>query len=153
MDQNDQLDLGQQILSRLGRIEQKVDSLDQTTAFALRAEAEMHSESVLKIFGNSRRRAQVYLAVNGQRGVQEIAEHLEMKRQNVGTDLKVLAEEFLIEIHNNEGGKDVYTKMAVDKTLRISKLLQKQFNLGPSGLELTEAKSKKKGAARKGGRK
>ena len=35
----------QQILSRLGNIEQKVDSLDETNAFALRAEADKHSET------------------------------------------------------------------------------------------------------------
>lgn len=46
-------DRDQQILRRLANIEHKIDSLEQTTAFALRADAERHFESVKKIFGNS----------------------------------------------------------------------------------------------------
>lgn len=151
MEQDDNRDLGQQILNRLGNLEHKVDSLDQTTAFALRADAEKHIATVMKIFGKSTRRAQVYLAVNGARGVQEIGEHLSMKRQNVGADLKVLSEEGLVEIHSTRGGRDIYVKKALDRTLRVSKILRERFNLGPSGLEITGSKSKK-GVARKGGR-
>jgi DNA-binding transcriptional ArsR family regulator len=149
MEHNDSRDLGQQILSRLGRIEHKVDSLDQTTAFALRADEDRHFETVLKIFKNSRRRVQVYLAVNGVRGVQEIAQHLKMQRQNVGPDLRLLTDEGLIEIRDTQGGKDIYVKKALDKSLRVSKSLQAKFNLGPSGLDLASGKSRKKGDARK----
>lgn len=150
--EDDSRDLGQQILNRLGNLEHKVDSLDQTTAFALRAEAQKHIDVVMSIFGKSTRRAQVYLAVNGARGVQEIAGHLSMQRQNVGPDLKVLTEEGLIEIIDAPGGKDVYAKKALDRTLRISKILREKFNLDSSGLEITGAKSKK-GTAQKSGRK
>jgi hypothetical protein len=59
------LDRDQQILNRLSKIEHKVDSLEQTTAFALRADAEKHSASVWEIFKKSKRRAQVYLAADG----------------------------------------------------------------------------------------
>jgi hypothetical protein len=69
----------QLILSRLAHIEHKVDSIDETNAFALRADAKRHFEEVKKIFKSSSRRAQIYLAANGSRGVQEIAEHLKMK--------------------------------------------------------------------------
>jgi len=153
MEKNSNQDRDQQILSRLARIEHKVDSLDQTAAFALRADADKHFGEVHKIFGKSKRRVQVYLAVNGARSVQEIAEHLTMKRQNVGPDLKLLAEEGLIEIVDTEGGKDIYAKKPLDRSLRVSKFLQEEFELGPSGLELTGAKRKRKGVARKSGRK
>lgn len=49
MTQNSQFpteDRDQQILRRLANIEHKIDSLEQTTAFALRADAEQHFESV-----------------------------------------------------------------------------------------------------------
>ena len=68
----------QQILSRLAHIEHKVDSIDETNAFALRADAKRHfRRGEKKIFKNSSRRAQIYLAADGSRGVQEIAQHLQ----------------------------------------------------------------------------
>jgi len=134
------LDRDQQILSRLARIEHKVDSLEQTTAFALRAESDKHFNSVKEIFGKSKRKAQVYLAVDGQRSVQELADHLKMKRQNVGPDLKSLADEGLLEIVDNEGGKDIWGKKPVDRTLRITKFLQKEFGLNSDGLPVKAGK-------------
>src|SRR5262245_37964649 len=97
-EQDSTQDRDQQILSRLAKIQHKVDSLEQTTAFALRADSERHFASAKQIFKNSKRRAQIYLAADGQRSVQEIGAHLGMKRQNVGSDLKVLGEEGLLEI-------------------------------------------------------
>ena len=85
-------DRDQQILNRLATIEHKVDSLDQTTAFALRADFEKHAAEVQKIFKKSSRRAQIYLAADGTRSVEEIARHLRMMRQNVGRELRLLAE-------------------------------------------------------------
>jgi hypothetical protein len=48
-------DRDQQILNRLAKIEHKVDSLEQTTAFALRADAKRHFASVKEIFVSVRR--------------------------------------------------------------------------------------------------
>jgi hypothetical protein len=126
-------DRDQQILSRLARIEHRVDSIDQTTAFALRAEAEKHSESVRKIFRSSKRRAQVYLAADGARGVGEIAAHLRMKRQNVGAELRFLSEHGLLELASSEGGRDIWVKKALDRTLRISHQLRQEFDLNSDG--------------------
>lgn len=126
-------DRDQQILNRLAKIEHKVDSLDQTTAFALRAEADKHARTVKLIFGRSVRKAQVYLAANGLRGVEEIANHLKMKRQNVGPELKKLGDEGLLEIMDSVGGRDIWTKKAVDRTLRITKFLLDEFNINRDG--------------------
>jgi hypothetical protein len=142
---NDTTDRDQHILSRLARIEHKVDSLEQTTAFALRADSDKHFGSVKEIFGQSLRKAQVYLAVNGQRSVQDIADHLKMQRQNVGPELKELADEGLLEIIDNHGGKDIWGKKPVDRTLRITKFLQTEFGLNSEGIlssKLTKTKSK-----------
>lgn len=131
--QEQSLDRDQQILGRLGNIEHKVDSVDQTSAFALRADAEKHLGEVKKIFRNSLRRAQIYLAVNGQRGVQEIADHLRMQRQNVGPDLNFLREEGLLELIDSRGGKDIWAKKPVDRTVRITKFLCDEFSLTKDG--------------------
>jgi DNA-binding MarR family transcriptional regulator len=139
----DSLDRDQQILNRLSRIEHKVDSLEQTTAFALRAESDKHFQSVKEIFRRSIRKAQVYLAVDGTKGVQEIAAHLHMQRQNVGPELKALASEGLLEIIDSQGGRDIWAKKPVDRTLRIATFLQQQFNLGPTGLALQKPRRKR----------
>ena len=130
---NEDLDKYQQILSRLGAIQHDVDSLKQTTAFALRAEADKHLESVQVIFQKSERRVQVYLAVNGGRTVSGIASHLGMKGPNVSTELKILREEGLIELIDSGGG-DIYAKTPVDHTLRISRYLTKKYNFTSDGL-------------------
>jgi DNA-binding transcriptional ArsR family regulator len=135
-------DRDQQILSRLAKIQHKVDSLEQTTAFALRADSERHFASAQEIFKKSKRRAQVYLAADGQRSVQEIGRHLGMKRQNVGPDLKVLGDEGLLEIIDEVAGKDIWAKTAIDKSLRISKFLCKEFELDGDGQSVKASKRK-----------
>lgn len=142
-------DRDQQILSRLARIEHRVDSIDQTSAFALRAEAKKHFQSIKQIFGESKRRAQVYLAVDGNRGVQEIAAHLGMKRQNVGPELHELQREGLLELADSQGGKDIWTKKALDRTLRVSVFLQDEFGLHANGTAASKV-GKKRRTSKKG---
>jgi DNA-binding MarR family transcriptional regulator len=127
------LDRDQQILNRLSNIEHKVDSIEQTNAFALRAEADKHEASVKEIFKGSRRRAQIYLAADGSRSVQEIAAHLAMKPPNVSRELKVLSEEGLLKIVERSAGRDTWTKNLIDRTLRISQILRTEYTLGPDG--------------------
>ena len=136
-------DRDQQILNRLAKIEHKVDSLEQTTAFALRAEADKHFASAKSIFGSSIRKAQIYLAADGMKSVQEIANHLSMKRQNVGPELKKLSDEGLLEIIDTAGGRDIWSKKPIDRTLRISKFLTKEFNLNNDGTVASKKKRKK----------
>lgn len=139
---SDTQDRDQQILSRLAKIEHRVDSIDQTSAFALRAEEAKHLETVKKIFRRSKRRAQVYLAADGHRGVQEIAEHLSMKRQNVGRDLQALHGEGLLELVASVGGRDIWAKKALDRTIRITRFLVEHFDLARDGRPLRGAKKR-----------
>ena len=134
----------QQILSRLAHIEHKVESIDETNAFALRAEKEKHQDTVKKIFGKSKRRAQIYLAADGTRGVVEIAQHLGMKQPNVSPDLRILKEEGLLEIIDASGRQDFWSKKTIDKTLRISKYLCEQYNLRSDGRPNAASNKKKK---------
>lgn len=126
-------DRDQQILRRLSNIEHKVDSLEQTTAFSLRANEEEHQKSVRKVFGRSKRRAQVYLSANGQLSVQDIAELLNMKSPNVSKELSFLQGEGLLEVIEIEGGMTFWGKKPIDRTIRISKLLVKEFQLNNDG--------------------
>jgi len=127
-------DRDQQILRRLTNIEYKVDSLDQTTAFALRADAERHFEVVKKIFGQGKRRVQVYLAANGERSVNEIAELLGMRQPDVSKALRYLQQEGLLEVHEREGRRTYWGKKQVDRTLRISMFLMEKSGFDKDGL-------------------
>lgn len=127
------LDRDQQILNRLAKIEHKVDSLEQTTAFALRADEQRHFESVKQIFKNSERKAQVYLAANGERSVNEIATHLGMKYPNVSKALAALQSEGLVEIFDQNGGATYWGKTPLDRTLRITGFLVSHYGLNPDG--------------------
>ena len=129
------VDRDQQILNRLAKIEHKVDSLEQTTAFALRADADRHIESVRDVFGKSKRKAQVYLAADGSRSVGEIAEILGKNQPNVSADLRKLQEEGLLEIVDSNGGTNYWGKTPVDRTVRISPFLCKEFDLNKDGTE------------------
>jgi DNA-binding MarR family transcriptional regulator len=137
-------DRDQQILNRLANIQHKVDSIDETNAFALRAEESKHMETVEKIFKRGIRRAQIYLAADGTRGVIEIAEHLGMKQPNVSPDVKILKEEGLLELVGTSGKRDILAKKRIDHTLRISKYLCSKYNLKPDGHSNKPIKKKAK---------
>jgi DNA-binding transcriptional ArsR family regulator len=132
----------QQILHRLAHIEHKVDSIDETNAFALRAEADKHHETVKNIFKKGRRRAQVYLAADGTRGVAEIAKLLRMKTPNVSPELRILKEEGLLELADASGRQDFWGKKAIDRTLRITKYLLDEYSLRPDGRPKSTVKKK-----------
>jgi DNA-binding transcriptional ArsR family regulator len=133
-------DRDQQILSRLANIQHKVDSIEQTNAFALRADKEKHEQSLRDIFRNGKRKAQVYLAANGSRSVQEIADHIKMKRPNVSAHLKALSIEGILEIAYSSGGKDYWGKKPLDHTIRITRFLCDEFSVDSDG---TEKRAKK----------
>lgn len=124
----------QQILRRLANIEHKIDSIEQTTAFTLRAQADIHDASIRSIFNGSLRRVQVYLAANGERSVKQISDHLGIKPPNVSRELSILQQEGLLEISELEGGKTYWCKKPLDRTIRISALLQKEFNVNKDGI-------------------
>jgi DNA-binding transcriptional ArsR family regulator len=134
----------QQILSRLSQIEHKVESIDDTNAFALRAEEEEHQKTVKKIFRRGVRRAQVYLAADGTRSVEEIAEHLGMKTPNVSPQLKALKYEGLLELVDGRGRQDFWGKKTIDHTLRISHYLCEEYGLKLDGRSGGAKKKKKK---------
>lgn len=81
-------------------------------------------------FGNSKRRAQVYLTIDGKRSVGEIARLLDIKMPNVSTDLSRCAEEGLIErVPTPSKGGFAWKKKRIDIVLRISEFLRKKFTL------------------------
>ncbi|MGH9428149.1 MAG: MarR family transcriptional regulator [Terriglobia bacterium] len=140
LSQDNDTDKSQVLLSRVARIQHKVDSLEQTTAFALRADSARHLAEVKKIFGRSSERARVYLAANGSRNVQEVAAYLGMKRQNVGVEVQKLIDEGLLEVVDTKGNSTVCAKTALHRTLRIPAFLCGEFDLERDGRRLRSKK-------------
>jgi DNA-binding transcriptional ArsR family regulator len=136
-------DRDQQILSRLAHIVHKVESIDDTNAFALRADAPKHAVTLEKIFRHGKRRAQIYLAADGTRGVVEIANHLGMKQPNVSPQLRILKDDGLLQLVDAPGRQDFYAKKSIDRTLRITKYLCDTYNLRSDG-RIDRARKKKR---------
>jgi biotin operon repressor len=85
----------------------------------------------------------VYLAADGAKSVQGIAEFLGMQRQNVGPELKFLGEEEgLLELVDSRGNNDIWAKKAVDRTLRITQFLCEEFSLQKNGLPISSGKQR-----------
>ena len=124
----------QSVLRRITSIEKRVISLEQTTNFSLRADELKHHETVNKIFGNSKIRAQIYLCVDGIKNVSQISGFLNKIINNVSVELKKLKDEELLYISSNENGI-VYSKTSLDKSFRISKYLMNKFQLDKNGFE------------------
>lgn len=133
-------DRDQVLLSRISKIQHKVDSLEQTTAFALRADSKRHLAEVQKIFKKSIQRARVYLSANGSRSVQEIAKHVSMQSPNVSVELLKLVDEGLLEVVDSKGHSTIYAKTALASTLRIPQFVCQEFKLERDGLKTPSRK-------------
>lgn len=106
------------------------ESMDGSMDLLLKANREAIITEIGNFFGNSKRRAQVYLAVDGDRSVGEITQLLNMNMPNVSADLAKCAEEGLIErIPAPSKSGFVWKKKRIDKVLHISEYLRKKFNL------------------------
>lgn len=125
----------QTILRRISSIENKIDSLDQTTNFALRSEEEKHQETIDKIFGKSKIRAQIYICVDGINKLKDIGEHLHIKSPNIYPEITILKEEGLIFPSSSDSGV-IYSKTALENSFRISKYLMEKFHLDKNGLSI-----------------
>lgn len=104
--------------------------MDETAAFALRADREKHLATVKAIFGTSKRRARVYLAANGKRTVGDIAQALNLQRPNVSVEVKKLTEDGLLSVRS-VGSQSYYYKKTIERTLGISRYLTEHFEVQP----------------------
>ena len=106
------------------------EAIDSSMELLIKANREAILEEIMEFFGRSKRRAEVYLAINGKRTVSDIVDLLVMKSPNVSIELSKLKEEGLIEIKEiTPDGTYIYRKRRVDKILGISKRLRKKFNI------------------------
>jgi len=105
------------------------EAIDNAMELLIRANKAAILSEALAFFGTSKRRAEVYLAADGNKTVSAIAESLRMKGPNVTRDLSLLKDFGLIEVNRMEGSSIVYKKRRIDRIIGLSSELRKKFEL------------------------
>ena len=104
-------------------------AIDSSMELLIKANRESILPEIMMFFGKSKRRVEVFLAVDGKRTVDDIARLLKMKGPNVSRELTNLKQEGLIEIKRIKGEGYVYKKRRVDRILGISLRLKREFGI------------------------
>lgn len=105
------------------------EAIDSSMELLIKANREAILKEILAFFGNSRRRVQIYIAIDGTRTVEDITRFLDMKKPNVSAQLTRLGEEGLIEIKKITKAGRIYKKRRVDRILGIGRKLRKKFGI------------------------
>jgi len=120
-------------LKRLIKIDYRTESMADSLGWLVRANADGLREALVSAFGKSTRRVQVYLSLNGERSVGEVANHLEMKAPNVSTELRWLRKKGLVDQTISDGNEVVYQKKFFDAMIELSEALADKFKLNTDG--------------------
>lgn len=122
----------QEVIRRLNAIDHKSNSMQDSLAWLVSASPQL-KEKLLDTFGESQRRAQVFLGLDGKRTVDALAAHLGMQSQNVTTELRTLKKRRLIDVVDVSRAGKVYSKSQLDAILGLSEDLAAKFNLTTDG--------------------
>ena len=122
-------DHASEVLRRLIAIDHKADSMEDSLAWLVRANAPQLKDELIASFGRSKRRVQVYLALDGKRNVGAVAAHLQIKAQNVTRELGWLKRKRLVDVMEADGDGVVYSKKFFDAVVGLSESLAAKFGL------------------------
>jgi len=118
------------ILRDVREIKWHQESIDSSLRLLLKANKEEILNELMLIFGNSKRRAEVYLSIDGKMSVGDIADKLGIKIQNVSPHITKLKNEGLIEIKKlTENSGYIYKKTEIEKIFKLSSVIKKKFGL------------------------
>src|SRR4051794_13519955 len=85
------------LLEKVAAMSRRMDSLEEIVGSLADADDKVKAKMLGK-FGTSRRRAQVYLAIDGIRDAHELAKVVGTQRQNVDVEIRTLMKKRLIDI-------------------------------------------------------
>lgn len=105
------------------------EAIDSSMELLIKANRDSILAEIMSFFRTSKRRAQVFLAVDGKRTVEDITQLLEMKKPNVSRELTKMKNEGLIEIKRITKRGYIYKKRRVDRILGISRTLRDMFGI------------------------
>jgi hypothetical protein len=113
---------------KIDEIRQRVESMDNFMPWLVRPQAKQIRELMLEYFMKHKAAARVYLAIDGDRNVNQIADDLKMKGPNVSREITILSEEMgLIERKVFERGI-IYQRTKIDKVIGLSRALSKRLS-------------------------
>lgn len=124
------------ILEKLIRIDNRTDSMSHSLDWLVRASEPQLKETLIKAFGKSMVRVQVYLALDGKRNVNDLAKALGLVREAVSREIAWLRKKGLIEAIDADGRGTIYRRAQLDSIIRLSDDLARTFNLDKYGKPL-----------------
>jgi len=124
------------ILEKLIRIDNRTDSMRHSLDWLVRANEPQLKETLIKAFGRSKVRVQVYLALDGQKNVNDLAKGLGLVRENVSREIAWLRKKGLIEPIDADGRGTIYKRTQLDSIIHLSEELAHVFRLDKRGQPL-----------------
>ena len=119
-----------EILAHLKAIDDNVLAIRSTLNMMFLSRREPLLAHALSVFGDSVKRAEVYLATDGARGATKIGRIVSMKRPNVSFEQGILSEAGVIEPDHRLGKGYVYRKVSAYELLGLPQLVKSKFKLG-----------------------
>jgi DNA-binding transcriptional ArsR family regulator len=109
-------------------INYKIEDIEKSVGLLLRGRRkEVITELMATCFKNSAQKAKVFLAIDGESSVGDLAFRLGIKRPNVSLHIADLLEHDLIAIRTTEGGRVIYEKTSQVKRLKLEEFLIETF--------------------------
>lgn len=116
-------------------IKYRVEAIEKSVDLLVRANRKEIIEDLLGFFGKSSERVNVFLAVDGERSVTQIATALKLKVQNASRRMGELEKAGLISVRKTSGPAKVYEKAEKAGALNLEKILEKQVTKARDALE------------------
>jgi len=109
-------------------INYKMEDVEKSVGLLLKARRqEVIAELMESCFRKSIEKIRVFLNINGESSVNEIAARLGIKRPNVSRHIRDFLENDLIKMKTTEGAKIIYEKTSQVRRLRLDKYLLDNF--------------------------
>jgi len=119
-------------------INYKMEDVEKSVGLLLKARRqEVIADLMENCFRKSIEKIRVFLAIDGESSVNDIANKLGIKAPNVSRHIRDFLENDLIKMKNTEGAKIIYEKTSQVRRLRLNKHLLDNF-----GEELEKASKK-----------
>ena len=121
------------ILEKLIKLDNRTDSMRHSLDWLVRANEPQLKETLIKAFGNSKVRVQVYLALDGRKNVNDVAKALDLVRENVSREIAWLKKKGLIAPIDADGRGTIYKRAQLDSIIHLSEDLARLHDFDKHG--------------------
>ncbi len=109
---------------KIDKILQRVESMDSFMPWLIRPQSKEIREDMMVFFKRQTVAANVFLEIDGNKTVSDIAKQLVMKQSNVSREIAKLTAMGIIEL-KSVSTTTIYQKTKIDKIIRLSEALSK----------------------------